>query len=255
MATLPEEMIRLERSGISYSILTVVKASGSTPRDAGAKMLVTREEAIGTIGGAVVEKDAVEAGRAALGTGVPELLEFELREDKTGMACGGAMTVFVEPVLSRPALYIFGAGHVGTALADLAHKLEFRVILLDSRPEWADADRFPDGVETRIGPYRDLAPGLESSADDYIVIMTHSHDIDQEVLGAVLEKRYRYLGLICSKRKKSVLFGNLEEAGKPKELLDEVYSPIGLKISSETPVEIAVSIAAELVKVRRGGGK
>ena len=249
MADILEEMIRLERSGISYSILTVVKTTGSTPREAGAKMIVTREEAAGTIGGALVEKDAMEAGRAALETGRPELLEFILREGESGMTCGGSMTIFVEPVLSRPALYIFGAGHVGTALAELAGKLEFRVIVLDSRAEWADAGRLPGAAD------ENLATRLESTPNDYIVIMTHSHAIDQEVLGAVLEKPYRYLGLICSKRKKSVLFGNLEEAGKPRELLDKVYSPIGLKIHSETPEEIAVSIAAELILVRRGGDR
>ncbi|HDL86535.1 MAG TPA: xanthine dehydrogenase accessory protein XdhC [Candidatus Acetothermia bacterium] len=246
-------MAELERSGQAFVLVTVVDIAGSAPRHTGAKMVVTADSTYGTIGGGAVEKETIEAARGALASGEPRLMEFTLTPEATGMACGGAMKIFLDPVNVTPTLYIFGAGHVGCALADFAAKTSFRVVVVDSRSEWATAARFPGAAEILTGDCVETAKNLQSSPGDYIVILTHSHALDQVVLAAVLEKEYRYLGLICSKKKKVIIFNNLEKAGKSRNLLEKVHAPIGLEINSETPEEIAVSILAELILVRRGG--
>lgn len=246
-------MAELERSGQAFALITVVDTEGSSPRHVGAKMVVTADTTYATIGGGTVEKETIEAAREALASGEPRLLEFTLTPETTGMACGGAMKIFLDPVNVAPTLYIFGAGHVGHAVADFAAKTGFRVVVVDSRPEWATAERFPGAAEILTGDCVETAQNLPSGPNDYIVILTHSHALDQEVLAAVLEKEYRYMGLICSKKKRVVIFNNLESAGQSRDLLERVHSPIGLEINAETPEEIAISILAELILVRRGG--
>ena len=253
MNSLMSIMAELERSGQAFALVTVIDTAGSAPRHIGAKMVVTADTTYGTIGGGAVEKETIEAVREALASGEPRLLEFTLTPETTGMACGGAMKIFLDPVNVAPTLYIFGARHVGYAVADFASKTGFRVVVVDSRPEWATAARFPGAAEVLTGDCVETAKNLQSGPEDYIVILTHSHALDQTVLAAVLEKEYRYVGLICSKKKKVVIFNNLERAGKSGDLLEKVHSPIGLKINAETPEEIAVSILAELILVRRGG--
>lgn len=253
MNSLMSVMAELERSGQAFALITVVDTAGSSPRHVGAKMVVTPDTTYGTIGGGAVEKETIEAARKALTSGEPRLLEFTLTPEATGMACGGAMKIFLDPVNVAPTLYIFGAGHVGYAVADFAVKTGFRVVVVDSRTEWATTARFPGAAEILTGDCVETAQNLQSGPGDYIVILTHSHALDQAVLAAVLEKEYRYLGLICSKKKRVVIFNNLEKEGKSRDLLEKIHSPIGLKINAETPEEIAVSILAELILVRRGG--
>jgi len=253
MSSIIETMAGLEREGIPFACVTIVEAEGSTPRGPGSKMLVTMDKTFGSIGGAVIEQQAINKARKAISSGKPILMDFILEEDASGMACGGSVKVFVEPMVRKPTLFIFGAGHVGSALAWLASRLDFRIVVLDSRPELAAAENLPGADEILVGPMRDLADSLDTTDNDYIAIMTHSHASDQVVLGAVLNKPYRYLGMICSERKKRTIFDNGEKMGKSREILEKVHSPIGMDINSETPAEIAVSIAAELISVRRGG--
>ena len=160
------------------------------------------------------------------------------------------MEFFIEPLNPAPLLYIFGGGHVALPLARLASQIGFDYIIIEDRPEFASRERFPEAREILIGKPDQLAGQIDFSRDDYIAIVSRSHEIDQEVLRRVITKPYKYLGLIGSKKKRQQIFDRLRTEGISAERIDSIHTPIGLEIGAESPQEIAVSIAAELIKIR-----
>jgi xanthine dehydrogenase accessory factor len=159
---------------------------------------------------------------------------------------------YVETVLPTPTLLIVGGGHVGRALAKVAGDLDFWVHVMDDRPEFASEERFPTARRRIVGDIEAELGGYAINEATYIVIVTRGHRHDGKALGAVVRSRARYVGLIGSRRKVITIMKDLEAAGVPGELLERVHAPIGLDIGGQTVPEIAVSIAAELVAVRRG---
>ncbi len=163
----------------------------------------------------------------------------------------GDARVMIDRIRKVKTLYCFGAGHVAVPTAHLAALVGFRVIVLDDRPEFANAERFPDAINTIVVDDFDRAlEGLEIDKDSFIVIVTRGHQYDRTVLDQSLKTNAGYIGMISSKRKRQTLYEALMASGVKKEQLDGVYSPIGIDIGGETPEEIAVSIVAELIKVR-----
>jgi xanthine dehydrogenase accessory factor len=154
----------------------------------------------------------------------------------------------VEP---PPTLVIVGAGHVGQALARLARPLDFRVVVVDDRKGLASRDRFESGIELVVGPVADVLRTFPLDASSYVAIMTQGHRHDQAALEAVIDRPVAYIGMIGSQRKAATILGAMQEAGVPPERLREIHVPIGLPIGAMAVNEIAVSIAAELVQVRR----
>lgn len=159
--------------------------------------------------------------------------------------------VIVEPVRRIKTVYCFGAGHVARSTTHLAAMAGFHVIVIDDRAEFANRERFPDSLETRvIDDFSHAVEGLKIDADSFIIILTRNHLYDRAVLGQVLNTDAGYIGMIGSRRKKDAIYAALLEAGVKKEALERVHSPIGLSIEAETPEEIAVSIVAELILER-----
>lgn len=202
---------------------------------------------VGTVGGGEWERRVIEAALGALDKRAPVHVRAHLTRDM-GMCCGGAMEAYVEPLEQTERLHVFGAGHVGTALARLARDLAFEVHVYDERDEWLAPERLPgctlhEGVPTRKLP--------ELGALDYAVIVTHSHQLDQALLMGLIEAPFGYLGMIGSRAKVAKFFVRLRAAGLDEGLFGRVSTPVGLDIGAETPEEIAVSIAAELIRVRR----
>ena len=154
-------------------------------------------------------------------------------------------------VETPPTLVIAGAGHVGQALSRLAGPLDFRVVVIDDRDEVASADRFDESVELRVGPIAETLRDYPIDRSCYVAIMTRGHRHDQAALDAVIRRPMAYIGVIASRRKRDAILGALAEAGVSRELLDQVHVPIGLPIGAMSVNEIAVSIAAELIQVRR----
>lgn len=235
------------------ALATVVRAQGSTPRRAGARMLVYADGSIlGTVGGSAVEGQVIAAAQQALADGQPRLLDFGLTErDQLGMLCGGQMQVFVDVVTPAPQLVLFGAGHVAQEVARIGAQLGFAVVVVDARPEWANAARFPQAQRLLVAPLDEALAQLTCTPQIYIAIMTGEHYSDEAVLRKAVGSPAAYIGLIGSRRKIKVIFDRLRADGVPEEQLARVHAPIGLPIGGETPAEIAVSIAAELVQVRR----
>jgi len=236
--------------------VTVVRANGSTPQRAGAKMLVFPDgRTIGTIGGGCYENDAFWKAREALATGRSALLHYELNDDfaqENGLVCGGQMDVHIDPLEPTPRLFIVGAGHVGWHLGRLAVDAGFRVHVVDDREKFASIERFPGAEEVVAEPIPDWLHRTELPASAFVVVVTRGHTYDLDAMRALAARDLRYLGLIGSRAKVSRIFARLLEEGMPPECLTRIHAPIGLDIGAVTPAEIAISIMAELVAIRRG---
>lgn len=165
---------------------------------------------------------------------------------------GGSVELFVEPILSDPVLYIFGGGHVSAQIIPLASRVGFKVEVIDDRPEFAEAGKFPDAVRVHQYAFEGVLGKIPVDESSYLVIVTRGHIHDKTVLEQCLRTKAKYIGMIGSRRKKAMIYEKLLEEGFTKADLDRVHAPIGLEIGAETPEEIAVSIVAELIQVRAG---
>jgi xanthine dehydrogenase accessory factor len=237
-------------------ILTLIEAQGSTPREAGAKMLLRADgSTVGTIGGGSLERTALDDAKAAMIDGASRVMEYSLRgegEADLGV-CGGTARVYIEVLSPQPTLLILGAGHVAQPLAEFGHLLGFRTVVVDDRPQFASAARFPHADDLVVVPFEELTQAVTVTSDTFAVIVTRNHEFDAVVLREILPTPARYVGMIGSRRKvRTVLEGLLQE-GQPRERLAQVRAPIGLNIGGQTPVEIALSIMAEIVLVQHNG--
>lgn len=250
------EVAAAEAHGTRACLVTVVAARGSTPRKAGAKMLVYPDKkTCGTIGGGGVEKILIDKAADMCATAhAPVLFTYALDgtvDTKDKMICGGEMTFFLEVIGQARHLHIFGGGHCGIAVYELAVRTGYITHIYDDRPDIAHVDRFPRAATVQCGAYEDMAATLVTHPQDCIVIMTQGHTADESVLHRVLRKKAAYIGLMASKKKRADLFAFLAEKGCTEEELARVHAPVGLHIGAETPEEIAVSIMAEIIAVTR----
>jgi xanthine dehydrogenase accessory factor len=165
---------------------------------------------------------------------------------------GNPLNIFLEPVISAPILYLFGGGHVASQVVPLASNVGFSVVVIDDRPDFARPENFPAAEEVHNFPFDSVMDRLPVNESSYIIIMTRGHSYDKVVLSQALRTPAVYIGMIGSRRKISIIYDKLLEEGFSREQLDKVRSPIGIDIGAETPEEIAVSIVAELIKVRAG---
>lgn len=254
--TIFQKIEELRQKNIPAALVTVIKTSGSVPRGVGAKMIVQIDGQIhGTIGGSSVEALVIKEAQGAIRSGQAQLVSHDLfDEDKqaTGMVCGGTMDLFIDPIQVSERIYIFGGGHVGFHVASLAKKVGFDYVVIDDRAEFASEERFPDALNLIVDDPGIVARDLEVTNNDYVVIVTRGHKDDYHVLRGIIKKPARYIGMIGSKTKRHQIFDKLQTAdGISDDVLTEIHSPIGIDIGAETPEEIAVSIVAELIKIRR----
>jgi xanthine dehydrogenase accessory factor len=238
------------------ALVTVVRARGSTPQRTGAKMLVFADgRTLGTIGGGCYENDAFWKAKEALVSRKSQLVRYELNDDfaqENGLVCGGQMEVHIDPLEPTPRLYIVGAGHVGWHLGRLAADAGFRLHVIDDREKFANAERFPGAEEVIAAPIPDWLHRAEIPASAFVVVVTRGHVHDLDAMRALAARDLRYLGLIGSRAKVRRIYDFLLQEGMPAACLERVHAPIGLDIGAVTPAEIAVSILAELIAVRRG---
>jgi xanthine dehydrogenase accessory factor len=250
-----EEIIRLRREGKRAALATIVHTNGSIPSYESSRMLVREDGSIaGTIGGGCVEAEVWAAAKEVIRGETPRKMVFNLNNDASydnGLICGGTLEVFVEPILPQPTLYIFGGGHVSMALAQAAHSAGFAIGVIDDRETFANKDRFPMAAEVHSSfdaAFEKLRPNPAS----YLVIVTRGHKDDLRCLAWALRTGARYIGMIGSKRKVLSVYKALEKEGYKPEEFECVHAPVGLEIGALTPEEIAISITAELIAVRRG---
>jgi xanthine dehydrogenase accessory factor len=243
------------KRGEGVALVTIVRAQGSTPQRVGAKMLVFADgRTIGTIGGGCYENDALWKARDAIASGRSALIHYELNDDfaqENGLICGGRMDVHVDPLEPTPQLYIIGAGHVGYHLGRIAPDAGFHLHVVDDRERFANMERFP-GAEIIVSPIPEWLHRADIPPSAFVVVLTRGHTHDLDALRALAARDLKYLGLIGSRAKVARIATALLAEGMPAECLDRVHAPVGLDIGAVTPAEIAVSILAELIAVRRG---
>jgi xanthine dehydrogenase accessory factor len=251
-----EEITRLRKEGRRGALATIINVRGSIPSFETAKMLVREDGTIaGTIGGGCVEAEVWEAAREVMKNEKPQTLTFNLNNNPkydTGLVCGGTLEIFVEPVLPISTLYIFGAGHVAWSLYKVACMAGFEVVVTDDRETYANRERFPDARDIYADEYEQVMAQLAPNDTSYIVIVTRGHRDDMRVLRWAAETPARYIGMIGSQRKTIAIYKELEKEGIAAEKLARVYAPVGIDIGAITPEEIAISIVAELIAIRRG---
>lgn len=252
MSELIERIAELKKQGKTFCIVTVVASQGATPRKAGARGVIFPDGKLeGTVGGGSIELEATKVAQDVLKSKKPILKIFQLDqlEQHEAMICGGSMTLFFEPVLPDRVLTIFGGGHVGRALAQVAYEAGWRLRIIDEREGVLDPIFFPEGAELITTKYLKFISNASFAKNDWIVIVTPKHSNDEEVLEAVIHNPAAYIGMMGSPKKVKEVMGNLKQKGISQEILNKVRAPIGLNIGTETPGEIAVSIVAEMLAV------
>jgi xanthine dehydrogenase accessory factor len=256
----PEEILgiagRWLEEGRRICLATIIAREGSAPREVGAKMVISSDgRSAGSIGGGGAEKRIVERMTEALESNNPGVVEFDLSGESEDLdaLCGGRISVFVEPMGVARRLFVIGAGHIGVALGDLARRCGFAVTLVDDREEYLAGAGAHESVEKVCAVPGDFASlGVDESS--FVVICTRGHKLDKHWLGKLITLNPHYLGMLGSKHKAESIFEALGQEGTPPEALKRVRTPIGLDIAALTPSEIAVSITAELISVRRKPG-
>lgn len=240
--------------GEEVAIVTITKHKGSTPRGIGSTMLVRSDGKIyGSIGGGAIEYNVIQLALEALEKGESMGTSMALSKEEIAMICGGEVEVFIKVYKTRPKLLIIGGGHVGRALYKFSSLLNFDISVLDDRKDLLTEEDFP--LAERIIE-RDIEEALKSYKIDrntYIVIASRSHSLDQEALEAVIKREPAYIGAIGSKKKVLTIRKNLLTKGIDEELLNKIYSPVGINISSGPPEELAISILAEILLVKNKG--
>jgi xanthine dehydrogenase accessory factor len=254
MQEIYQELVRLTARGERAVMATIVSSRGSAPRKAGAKMLIRADGTfIGSVGGGAIEEKVKEQAGEVLRTGGPKMMHFDLSGtgEDAAMICGGQADVFLEPVLPAETLYLFGAGHIAQSTAVIGKMLGFRVVVIDPRPEYNNKEKLPEADLLVVEDFESAFIRLTVDENGYIIIYTPGHVSDEKCLRLAVATGAGYIGMIGSKKKVLEIKQRLLKKGVTPEQIDRVHSPIGLPIGAETPDEIAVSILAEVIQVRR----
>jgi len=254
-----EEIQRLRRAGRKAVLATIVQIRGSVPSFQTAKMLVRDDgSTLGSVGGGCVEADVWAAAQDVIREEKSRVMQFDLTEESMaegGLICGGKVEIFVEPVLPIPEMIIFGAGHISTQVSKIAVVAGFRTTIVDNRPVYANAERFPEAEAIHSTSFEEAFEAIVPTENTYLVIVTRGHQEDENVLRWAAGTNARYIGMIGSKRKICTIADNLIKEGIDRERIERVHMPIGLDIGAVTPEEIAVAIIAEAIQIRRVGFK
>ena len=253
-----DEIVRLRRLGQKCAVATIVQVNGSIPSYESAKLLVREDGSmLGTVGGGCVEAEVWTAAREVLETDKPRHLNFSLGNDAAydeGLICGGQLNIFIEPIAPQPRAFIFGGGHVSKSISKVANLAGFATVIVDDREAFANQERFPEADEVYADEYEKVFPRLPITSTSYLIIVTRGHRDDMRVLRWAVETPAKYIAMIGSKRKTISVVKELEKEGFSRELFEKIYAPMGLEIGAVTPEEIAISVVAEMIAVRRNPG-
>jgi xanthine dehydrogenase accessory factor len=244
-----QEVVRIRQKGGSGILATLISADDAIPKGDRSKVLVKISgEKVGFLfAGEEFEQNILKEAETLLNEKRPKVVTWESKKKDSSWK---KMEVLLEPIFSEPTVYIFGGGHVSQQLAPLTKTVNFKVVIIDDREMFANRELFPEADQVLVSEFEKCFDQLQIDQTSYIVIVTRGHLYDGFVLEQAVKTNARYIGMIGSKKKILTLYQDLMKKGIPKETLDRVYAPIGIDIHSETPEEIAVSIVAELIRVR-----
>ena len=254
-----DEIQKMRQLGRKAALATIVQIRGSVPSFQSAKMLIRDDgSTLGSVGGGCVEAEVWTAAQDVMRDEKSKIMTFDLTDEsmaESGLICGGKVEIFVEPILPTPKMLIFGAGHISTQVSKIATIAGFRTTVVDNRPVYANADRFPEAEAIHSESFEKAFEEIVPDENTYVIIVTRGHQEDQNVLRWAVQTNARYIGMIGSKRKIRSIAEQLESEGISRERLERLYMPIGLDIGAVLPEEIAVAIVAEVIHVRRVGFK
>jgi xanthine dehydrogenase accessory factor len=250
-----DELVRLRALGQKCALATIVEVNGSIPSFQTAKLLVREDGSlVGTIGGGCVEAEVWNAAREVMRTGKARNMSFTLGQDAAydnGLICGGQLHIFVECITPQPSALVFGGGHISKSLAKVLDLAGFQVSIVDNREAYANKERFPEAAQIYADEYEEVFPRLNTGESTYIVIVTRGHRDDMRVLRWAIGTEARYIAMIGSRRKTLGVVKELEKEGIPRTAFDRVFAPMGLEIGAISPEEIAISVGAEMIAMRR----
>ncbi|MDK1017933.1 MAG: XdhC/CoxI family protein [Actinomycetota bacterium] len=232
-------------------LATIVATEGSVPRHIGTKMIVYPDATIiGTVGGGKVEACVRDDALATLADGSPQLRRYTLHNPKRGDPgiCGGIMTVYLEPYMPSPTIFVIGCGHIGKAVVDLAHWLGYYTVAVDDRADLLTEDALPNADVRFVGSVSEAVQEHPITADTSVVVVTRSHELDAQIVPTLVATQARYIGVMGSTRRWTSTRALLVQAGLPDGALDAIHVPIGIEIGAETVEEIAVSIMSDIIK-------
>ena len=240
----------LEKLGQDFALLTTTQTGGSTPREVGSKMIVLPDGSFyGTIGGGNLENQIIKTAQKCILESMSSSFSFNLGA-KTGQCCGGVVEIFIDVVQCQPKVFIFGAGHVGQNLANTLVGTPYKVHLIDTRDEWIQHENLsPDIIKISENPLQFVMNKDWLPRSSLVLIMTHSHQLDFDLLSSLVDKNLLYLGLIGSQTKWLRFKKRLEEKEFEKDDIYKVKCPIGIPIGGKAPKEIAISVSAELLGI------
>ncbi|WP_237152910.1 XdhC family protein [Oryzibacter oryziterrae] len=246
-----EALIEERKAGRASALATIVNVVGSIPGSATAKMLVREDGSIvGTVGGGPAEAEVMLRAREVIESGKPQMISFKLRENPDfdmGMVCGGSLDIYVEAIVPKPVVYVFGGGHVGYVTERAARLAGFDVVVADDRQAFANRERFPDAVDVLSSSFASIMERLTPNSRALIFIASRCHELDAEILKWAVHTPAGYIGMIGSKRKVVTVFNTLTADGVAPDRFDRVRAPVGLDIGADTPEEIAFSVVSEMI--------
>ncbi len=251
-----EELMRAQATGQAVVLATIVKASGSVPRHEGTKMLLYADgRSSGTIGGGEMESLVRQEAQKVLDSGRAVTVPYALIDPQQGDpgVCGGTIEIFLEPYLTRQTVFVIGCGHVGRAVAELAHWLGYRVAVTDDREELVTPQEIPLADVYLPGPIDEALARHPVTPTTYIVVVTRNVMVDRQILPHLVVTPAPYIGVMGSRRRWETTARLMREDGVSEADLARFHCPLGLELNAESPEEIAVSILSEIIMLRRGG--
>lgn len=239
-------------NGKKAALIMLTDTSGSTPGKAGSIMAVDEDnKRCGTVGGGNLENQIIISALKAIEDGSDTKFSHNLTETgDLGMVCGGSASGYIKLFRPKHKLVIVGAGHIGKALFEVASTLDFDIIVMDDRKEYANSQNYPGAYEIIVDDYEKSLEELKTDKSTHIVIVTRGHKHDKIALKKLLNKKSGYIGMIGSQRKVKTTLDELSKDERFKDSLYKLYAPIGLDIGSNLPKEIALSIMCEIVLVK-----
>ena len=250
MTNIYAKIEEIKRTGKNATLCIITSTTGSTPRKAGSKMIVTLSgEIYGTVGGGSIERKIITLAQDVCMKVNPKFVSLNL-EDDAEMHCGGTVDVYLEPIMPSQKVVILGVGHVGSAVAEIAQKLGFAITLIDHREEFLNNFK-NNGFEIIMDDYLTAIKNYHSDENTYFVITTPKHEFDQELTAICAKMPHRYVGMIGSQKKVAIAKKDyLENNILTTEEIEKINMPIGIKFNAQTPEEVALSIVAKLIDVR-----
>lgn len=245
-----EEIFRtildLKDAGHRGTLITILTDHPQFPEGRRKILLCDDGSIVGTLGDTDLEAFVSDQGQTVLKSEQFAILDYDLQD-------GTTLKLFMEPVLPTPTVYVFGGGHVSFFVVRAAKLAGFKVKVIDDRPAFANAERFPEADEAIVMEFDLIKDAFDFGQDDYLVLVTRGHQHDQHILEQIYDCEARYIGMIGSKSKIAKMWKRLAAKGVGQQYLDRIHAPIGLNIGADTPEEIAISVVAELIRERREG--